>query len=81
MTLPTLLYSATTPVRFLSPTDAARYLSTSVQHLARLRCEARGPRWFKVGRKLVRYEQGALDQWLTAQTHARARHRNGEGVA
>lgn len=60
---------------YLTPSEVAQWLNTTIAHLARMRCEGRGPAWSKLGRKLVRYERAALDSWLDAQTHTQARSR------
>lgn len=51
-------------VGYLSPTEASRYLSISVKELERLRRVGGGPRYAKIGRKLVRYPIGELDAWI-----------------
>jgi hypothetical protein len=63
---------------YLTPSEVARQLNTTVAHLARLRCVGRGPVWYKLGRKLVRYEQEALNSWVDAQSCTQVRSRRKE---
>ncbi len=48
---------------YLSPIEAARYLSISVKQLEHLRRRGGGPRFCKVGR-LCRYPVPELDHWM-----------------
>jgi excisionase family DNA binding protein len=48
---------------WLTPTQAAEYLSLSEGHLANLRSEGTGPKFAKQGR-VIRYSAAALDAWL-----------------
>ncbi len=43
---------------------AAAYLGCSRGLLKRMRAERRGPRWSRVGRRLVRYPRRWLDEYL-----------------
>lgn len=51
----------------LRPADAAAYLSVAVQTLARWRCEGQGPRFVKLGKRLVAYRRDDLEAWLTGR--------------
>lgn len=48
----------------LTPAEASRYLSVSIKELERLRRCGGGPRYAKLGRKLVRYPVPELDAWV-----------------
>jgi excisionase family DNA binding protein len=48
--------------------QAADYLGVSVSSLDRWRCYGTGPRFVKVGRKVVRYRRSALDAFLQERT-------------
>jgi excisionase family DNA binding protein len=43
--------------------EAAEYLRLSRGHLGNMRTEGDGPRFYKLGRKIL-YEQSDLDVWL-----------------
>ena len=47
--------------------DLPRYLPVASQTLARWACEGQGPRFIKVGRRLVAYRAGDLREWLQAR--------------
>jgi hypothetical protein len=51
----------------LTQRDAATLLALSVRTLERLRVSGLGPRYVKAG-KAVRYQQEALERWVTAQS-------------
>lgn len=51
----------------LRPQEAASFLCVAVQTLARWRCEGQGPRFVKVGRRLVAYRRDDLEAWLAAR--------------
>lgn len=53
----------------LTPAEAAAYLRLSKSTLAKLRCVGGGPRFKKLGRKIV-YARADLDAWLAARTAA-----------
>jgi predicted DNA-binding transcriptional regulator AlpA len=48
--------------------DLPKYLPIAAQTAARWSCEGRGPRFIKVGRRLVAYRTGDLREWLQGQT-------------
>ena len=48
--------------------DLPRYLPISAQTAARWAVEGQGPRFLKVGRRLVAYRAGDLREWLQDQT-------------
>ena len=47
--------------------DLPRYLPVAAQALARWAVEGQGPRFIKVGRRLVAYRAGDLCEWLRSQ--------------
>ena len=47
--------------------DLPRYLPIAAQTAARWSCEGKGPRFIKVGRRLVAYRAGDLREWLRSQ--------------
>jgi hypothetical protein len=46
-----------------TPPEAASYLRLTVGHLANLRIAGKGPRYSKLGRKII-YDQRDLDAWF-----------------
>jgi predicted DNA-binding transcriptional regulator AlpA len=54
--------------RFHTP-EAADYARVSASYLNKLRVFGGGPKYFKLGRRVV-YEQAALDAWMRARTHS-----------
>ena len=44
--------------------DLPQYIPVASQTLARWACEGQGPRFIKVGRRLVAYRAGDLKAWL-----------------
>lgn len=44
--------------------EAARYLQMAESTLAKLRCYGSGPRFAKMGPRLVVYDRADLDAWL-----------------
>lgn len=54
---------------YLKPRAAAAYACLSVASLARMRVEGNGPRYLKLGHRLVVYAREDLDAWL----HSRRR--------
>ena len=48
---------------FLRPPEAARYLSTSISTLAKLRLNGGGPKFYKIGRA-VRYSTKDLHEYM-----------------
>ncbi len=47
--------------------DLPRYLPIAAQTAARWAVEGQGPRFIKVGRRLVAYRAGDLREWLEGQ--------------
>lgn len=47
--------------------DVPQYLPLAAQTLARWASEGQGPRFVKIGRKLVAYRAGDLREWLKGQ--------------
>ena len=47
--------------------DLPRYLPVAAQTLARWAVEGQGPRFIKVGRRIVAYRAGDLRAWLQGQ--------------
>ena len=48
-------------------TDVPNYVPVASQTLARWAVEGQGPRFIKVGRRLVAYRSGDLREWLRGQ--------------
>lgn len=53
---------------YLTPREAAKYLSVSISYLAALRGEDAGPPWVRLGRRAVRYRRSAVDDFLASRT-------------
>jgi len=53
----------------LRPPAAADYTGTRPQHLAKLRVYGGGPRFIKIGKKIL-YDCDDLDAWLNKNKHA-----------
>src|SRR4051794_7073505 len=51
----------------LRPDEASRVTRLAVQTLARLRCEGRGPRFIRLGSRIL-YRLSDLEDWLTSRT-------------
>ena len=49
---------------WMTPADAARYLSLSIRGLEDMRAQSSGPRYHKVAARLLRYHRADLDCWL-----------------
>ena len=47
--------------------ELPKYLPIASQTAARWSCEGTGPRFIKVGRRLVAYRAGDLREWLNSQ--------------
>ena len=47
--------------------DLPKFLPIAAQTAARWACEGQGPRFIKVGRRLVAYRAGDLREWLQGQ--------------
>lgn len=56
----------TIPAHWLKPEELANQWQVTVQHLASMRFEGRGPRFHKIG-AAVRYRQSDVDEWLAGQ--------------
>lgn len=50
-------------------TDVPKYIPIAAQTLARWAVEGQGPRFIKLGRRLVAYRAGDLREWLHSQSH------------
>jgi predicted DNA-binding transcriptional regulator AlpA len=57
--------------------DVPRYLPIAPQTLARWAVEGQGPRFVKVGKRLVAYRAGDLRAWLRDQTRENTSETNG----
>lgn len=53
----------------LSTAEAAHYLGVHPTTLATWRTEGRGPRYFKVGARKVRYRTDDIESWLEDNAH------------
>lgn len=49
---------------WLTPDDAAAYLSLTKRGLEDMRAQITGPRYHRVGTRIVRYHRNDLDHWL-----------------
>ena len=49
---------------YLSPREAAAYLRCTTAALARYRQERRGPPFLRISKRMVRYSQRDLVEWL-----------------
>ncbi len=56
----------TSPRRYLTTADAARYLAIGLQTLPKLRLRGSGPQYLKFGRS-VRYAIEDLDAWARSR--------------
>ncbi len=58
----------------LDTLEVARFLGIHPQTLAAWRSQGRGPKWVKVGARVVRYRPGDIEKWLrrNEQTTTRA---------
>lgn len=65
----------------LSADDAARYLGLERQYLTRLRMTGGGPRYGKIGHRLVVYRLEDLDAWLASKTRASTSEMNAAGTS
>lgn len=59
-----------TPV-LLTPKEAAAFLKVAEKTLEGWRCKGTGPKFNRLGRRIVRYAQGDLEAWMnpTAAPH------------
>ena len=53
---------------FINEKQLAGYLGISVHALRRWRFEGRGPQFFRLEGRLVRYRQEDVESWLASQT-------------
>ena len=56
---------------WFTPKDAATYLRMSYRALEDMRARGEGPKFAKVGTRLVRYHRSDLDAWLQSDGGAR----------
>ena len=56
--------------------DLPRYIPVAKQTLCRWAVEGQGPRFIKVGRRLVAYRAGDLREWLQSQTRENTIHKD-----
>jgi hypothetical protein len=54
------------PKVWLDPAEASTYLGVHVVTLSNWRKAARGPRWYRINKKYVRYRISDLDQWIVS---------------
>jgi predicted DNA-binding transcriptional regulator AlpA len=50
--------------------DVPKYIPVASQTLARWAVESQGPRFIKIGKRLVAYRAGDLREWLQSQTRS-----------
>lgn len=56
------------PQDYLNCSEAASYLGLSKSYLAKLRMDANpiaGPRYLRVGLRMIRYRRADLDAWMS----------------
>ena len=56
--------------------DLPQYIPVASQTLARWAVESQGPRFIKLGRRLVAYRAGDLREWLKSQTKSNTSESN-----
>ena len=59
---------------YFSTESASRYLDIPVSTLIDFRQKGTGPRWFKIGKRLVRYAKADLDAFARGSNPATLRH-------
>ena len=64
---PTLLPLPENDDTLIRRADLPRYLPIAAQTAARWACTGEGPRFIKIGRRLVAYRAGDLREWLSSQ--------------
>ena len=52
----------------LTPKEAAEYLKVSEKTLEGWRCAEVGPKFYRMGRRTVRYFKSDIEAWLRAET-------------
>ncbi len=52
----------------LTPVEAAKILGASRQTLANWRLQRRGPKYFSVGTRFIRYKLADLEAWMAEHT-------------
>lgn len=52
------------PLDWMDPGEAAKYVRLKPRALEDMRAQERGPRFVKVGSRIVRYRREWLDEWL-----------------
>jgi predicted DNA-binding transcriptional regulator AlpA len=55
---------------YIRRADVPLYIPVAVQTLARWAVEGQGPRFIKIGRRLVAYRAGDLREWLQGQARS-----------
>ncbi|WP_434481064.1 helix-turn-helix transcriptional regulator [Gemmatimonas sp.] len=66
----TLEASAPTHEDLLSPAEVSAMLSVSIHVLAKLRRSRRGPRFYKMSHRTIRYRRADVQAWLSAHASA-----------
>jgi predicted DNA-binding transcriptional regulator AlpA len=54
--------------RIFRTPDAGRYVGLATSTLEKMRTAGTGPKYVKVGPRIVGYTKDALDQWLSERT-------------
>lgn len=54
----------------LTPKDLAAQLGVSTDTLKNWRAARTGPRWFRMGPRLIRYSAAEVDAWMASQADA-----------
>lgn len=57
---------------WLLPKDAAAYLGLRTISLEKMRARGEGPKWSKLGHRIVRYHVRELDRWIERGAAARS---------
>jgi hypothetical protein len=56
----------TIPLEWLTANQAATYVKLSARALEQMRGEHRGPKYYRIGPRIIRYRIPDLDAWLTS---------------
>lgn len=56
--------NSTTPVKLLTPDEAANELGLSKSYLAKLRWNGNGPTYVRIAKRAIRYSREDLASWV-----------------
>lgn len=60
----------TTAERILSTAEVAKWIGVSENTMRFWRWDGRGPKWFKIGAKIVKYRESDVVAWINEQYDA-----------